>query len=109
MTEDERRKDDVMVAQLSQKFSDFIERYDRDCGGMNEWRRTVELELKTQGEILREISPAYTRGKWIVGTIMVGSIATAVKEFWRHIYFQCSAALIAGRSFRVGRTVWPFA
>jgi hypothetical protein len=88
MTDDDRRKDDVIIAQLSQRFQDFVERYDRDCGGMNEWRRTVELELKTQGEILREISPAYTRGKWIVGIIMVGSLGIAVKEFWRHVAFK---------------------
>jgi len=86
--EDHERKNDVLMAALSQRFNDFIERYDRDCGADNEWRRTVDVELKTQGDILREISPAYNRGKWIVGVILVGSLGLAVKEFWRHICFK---------------------
>lgn len=88
MTDDDRRKDDLIVAQLSQKFNDFLERYDRDSGANNEWRRVTDLELKLQGEILREISPAYTRGKWIAGLIMVGSIGVAIKGFWAHIMWK---------------------
>ena len=68
-----------------QRFNDFIERYDRDVGAINEWRRITDLELKTQGEILRDISPAYTKGKWVFGLIAIGSIGVAVKEFWTHI------------------------
>lgn len=83
-----RRSDDFIVAQLSQRFNDFIERYDRDVGALNQWRKTTDDELKTQGNILRDISPAYTRGKWIVGVIMVGSIGIAVKQFWAHIGFR---------------------
>lgn len=88
MIDDGHRKDDLIVAQLSQKFNDFLERYDRDCGASNEWRRVTETELKAQGEILRDISPAYNRGKWIVGIIMIGSLGIAVKEFWKHVTFQ---------------------
>jgi len=83
--EEKRRVDDILVAQLSQKFNDFIERYDRDVGAINEWRRITDLELKAQGEILREISPAYTKGKWVAGLIATGSVALAVKAFWSHI------------------------
>ena len=82
--ESKKRKDDILVAQLSQKFNDFIERYDRDMGALNEWRRATDAELKSQGDILRDISPAYNRGKWIVGVIMVGSLGMAVQEFWKH-------------------------
>jgi hypothetical protein len=88
MSDNERRADDLIVAQLSQKFNDFIERYDRDCGAFNEWRRATDAELKTQGSILREISPAYTRGKWIAGLIMIGSIGVAIKGFWSHIMWK---------------------
>jgi hypothetical protein len=83
--DEKRRADDILVAQLSQRFNDFIERYDRDVGAINEWRRTTDVELKTQGEILREISPAYVKGKWIVGLVALGSIGAAVKAFWAHI------------------------
>jgi hypothetical protein len=82
------RKDDLIVAALSQKFNDFIERYDRDVGALNEWRKNTDNELKTQGVILRDISPAYTRGKWIVGLITIGSIGVAVKTFWAHITWK---------------------
>lgn len=83
--QDDGRRDDVLVAQLSQRFNDFIERYDRECGAREEWRRIVDIELKSQGDMLRDISPAYNRGKWIVGLIMIGSIGIAVKSFWAHI------------------------
>lgn len=82
------RKDDIIVAALSQKFNDFIERYDRDVGALNEWRRSTDKELDAQGNILRDISPAYARGKWIVGLIMVGSIGVAIKSFWAHIAWK---------------------
>jgi hypothetical protein len=84
---DRRHSDDAIVA-LTQKLSDFIERYDRDCGAGNEWRRTVEATLKIQSDILSEISPAYVRGKWVVTLIMIGSVALAVKAFWSHIAFR---------------------
>lgn len=83
-----RRADDVIITELSTKFDDFIERYDRDCGALNEWRRTVDIELKSHGDILREISPAYNRGKWIAGIITLGSIGVAVKAFWSHFKWQ---------------------
>ncbi len=96
MTEDDkRRQDDIIVAQLSQRFNDFVERYDRDCGAVNErdrvskeWRDKVDFELKSQSKILEEISPAYNRGKWVVGLIMIGSIGIAIKQFWAHISFK---------------------
>lgn len=88
MTDFDRRQDDFMVAQLSQKFSDFIERYDRDCGALGEWRKNVDIELRIQSKILEEISPTYNRGKWIVGIIMLGSLGIAVKTFWAHIIWH---------------------
>lgn len=84
MEEKDRRQDDILVAQLSQRFNDFVERYDRDCGGNNQWRATVDAELKSQSKMLNEISPAYYRGKWVVLLIMAGSIGIAIKEFWAH-------------------------
>jgi hypothetical protein len=86
--EEKRRMDDILVIQLKQKFEDFIERYDRDQGALNEWRRTTETELNEQGEILRSMKPAYNGGKWIVGLIMVGSIGLAVKAFWSHLTWR---------------------
>ena len=83
-----RRHSDSIVIALSQKFNDFVERYDRDCGTNSEWRRTVELKIEKQSELLNEISPAYTKGKWIIGLIVVGSVAIAVKAFWDHIFFR---------------------
>lgn len=86
--EDYNRKSDESIILLTQRFNDFIERYDRDCGVSIEWRRVTELELKTQGEILRDIAPAYNRGKWVVGLIMIGSIGLAVKAFWNHLAWK---------------------
>lgn len=80
-----RRIDDVLVGQLIQRVNDFIERYDRDMGALNEWRRATDAELKAQGDILRVLKPAYSGGKWVVGLIMIGSIGLAVKAFWSHI------------------------
>jgi hypothetical protein len=90
VTEEEefRRKSDVAIALLSQRFDDFMKLYQRDQGAYEEWRRTVDLKLADQGDILRAISPAYAGGKWIVGLIMVGSIAIAVKEFWTHVAWK---------------------
>jgi len=88
MSDPDRRQDDILVAQLTQRFNDFIERYDRDCGGNNQWRNTVDAELKAQSKILNEISPAYTRGKWIAGLVMIGSLGIAIKSFWSHIRWQ---------------------
>lgn len=85
MTDPERRIDDILVVQLSQKFSDFIERYDRDVGGLNEWRSGVDKELRDQSKVLNEISPAYNRGKWVVALVMIGSIGAAIKAFWAHL------------------------
>jgi hypothetical protein len=82
---DDNRKDDILVAQLTQRLNDFIERYDRDCGASSEWRRTVDGILKDQSKVLEEISPAYIRGKWIVALITIGSIGMAVKAFWSHL------------------------
>jgi hypothetical protein len=97
--DDKRRADDILVAQLSQRFNDFIERYDRDCGADNEreriareennkWKEKMEIEMKAQSKILEEISPAYMKGKWIVGIVMVGSIGIAIKEFWNHVLWK---------------------
>jgi hypothetical protein len=84
---DRRHSDGVLIA-LTQRFNDFIERYDRDCGANSEWRRMVEATLKEQSLSLSEISPAYIKGKWIVGLITIGSIALAVKAFWSHVAFR---------------------
>ena len=83
-----RRHTDPMMVALNQRFTDFIERYDRDTGALGEWRRTVEVTLKEQSAILSEISPAYNRGKWVVALVMIGSVTLAVKAFWSHIKFQ---------------------
>lgn len=83
--ENHTRQTDAVVIALSQRFNDFVERYDRDCGANNEWRRTVETTLKSQSDALAEISPAYYRGKWIIGLVALGSIGVAVKAFWNHI------------------------
>jgi hypothetical protein len=89
MTEDEyRRKSDDAIIILTQRFNDFVERYDRDMGANNEWKRTTELELHSQSAALAEISPAYARGKWVIGLITVGSIGVAIKSFWSHLFWK---------------------
>lgn len=88
LDDEHRREDDRTISALSQRIYDFIERYDRDVGELNGWRRMIEMKLETQGEILREISPAYAKGKWIVGIVMLGSIGIAVKSFWSHLLWR---------------------
>ena len=73
------------IIALTQRFNDFVERYDRDVGANGEWRRTIEIKMEEHGKILSEISPAYLRGKWIVSLIALGSIGLAVKAFWSHL------------------------
>jgi hypothetical protein len=84
----DRRHSDGMIIALNQRFNDFIERYDRDTGANNEWRRTVEIKMDEHGKILADINPAYLKGKWIIGLIMVGSIGLAVHAFWSHITWR---------------------
>jgi hypothetical protein len=79
-----RHSDSVMIA-LNQRFIDFVERYDRDTGALNEWRRQIDSTLREQDIILKEINPAYRRGLWVFGLIVIASIGVAVKEFWNHI------------------------
>lgn len=86
--EDYTRKNDLAIEVLTQRFNDFMERYDRDCGASIEWRRSTEIILSKQSEILTEISPAYNRGKWVVGLIMIGSIGVAIKTFWQHVAWK---------------------
>jgi hypothetical protein len=86
--EEYTRKNDLAIEVLAQRFNDFMERYDRDCGANNEWRRVTELTLKEQSVILTEISPAYNRGKWVVGLVMIGSVGMAIKAFWQHILWK---------------------
>ncbi len=90
MTPDEEyiRKNDIELAVLAKEFHDFVERYDRDMGASQEWRRTTEKVLKEQSDILTEISPAYNRGKWVVGLVMIGSIGLAIKSFWSHLTWK---------------------
>ena len=82
-----RRHSDAVVIALSQRFNDFVERYDRDCGASSEWRKNVEATLKEQSKSLDEISPAYSKGKWVFALVVMGSIAIAVKSFWSHVVF----------------------
>ena len=83
-----RRHSDAVLVALTQRFNDFIERYDRDCGANGEWRRTVDATLKEQSQALSELSPAYAKGKWVVGLVVLGSIALAVKSFWAHLMWR---------------------
>jgi hypothetical protein len=80
----DRRHDSGSLLILGQKFTDFVERYDRDMGASNEWRRTVEIQIKGNSELLAEIAPSYVRGKWIIGIILIGSIGLGVSTFWAH-------------------------
>ena len=84
----ERRHSDGVLIALTQRFNDFIERYDRDMGANGEWRRVVETKLDDHTKMLGEISPAYFRGKWVVALIVVGSIGIAVKAFWNHLFWH---------------------
>jgi hypothetical protein len=85
---DYQRKSDLELTALSQKFSDFVERYDRDVGALSEWRRMKDAEIIEHAKVLSEISPAYARGKWVAMLVAVGSVGLAVKTFWSHISFK---------------------
>jgi hypothetical protein len=99
LSEADRRVDATVIATLSQRFADFIERYDRDCGAANEryrndsetnkeWREKIQDQLNAQKEILSDIAPAYARAKWVIALSIIGSIALAVKAFWKHIMWN---------------------
>lgn len=82
---DEIRKDDLIVERLDQKFTDFLERYERDWKDTQAWRKAHWELLNTHTQLLNEIVPNYRRGLWALTIIVAGSIALAVQSFWKHI------------------------
>lgn len=70
MEEDHRRRDDVIIAALSQKLTDFIDRYERDYRLALEkdkqdyehtmrWRNQMDAIQKEQSDQLATIVPAH--------------------------------------------------
>lgn len=84
MSED-MRKDDVIIERLDQKFTDFLERYEKDWQHTQTWRNYHDKMIKEHGDFINDFRPIYRRGLLAVGLIVTGSIAIAVKTFWNHV------------------------
>lgn len=83
-----RRSDDIAIAELVVQFKDFIERYERDWEHTQEWREAHWKVIDDNSKILNEIAPNYRRGILVVSTIVLGTVAYAVKSLLNHFKWQ---------------------
>lgn len=82
---DECRKDDVIIERLDQKFTDFLERYEKDWQHTQSWRKYHDQAIQEHSDFINEFKPIYKKALLAVGLILSGSIALGVKTFWNHI------------------------
>jgi hypothetical protein len=82
-----RRNGDAQIIQLSQKFDDFVERYERDT----EFTKQSHLEMKAiiagHDEFIRDIKPMYSKMMVAFGAFVLGSIGVGVNYLWKNIHF----------------------
>lgn len=83
--DDFRRRDDILMAELSTRFKDFIERYERDWKHTQDWRKAHWEIMEEHGKLLSEMAPVYRKSMWFVGALVLGTIGVAIKAFWSHI------------------------
>lgn len=96
--EDWRRKNDVLMSTLTQKFDDFVGRYERDRKAdqtlhdadwhhTQVWRDAHWKLIQENTDFLRLLKPKYTTAMAITMAVILGSVGLAVKWFWNHIKF----------------------
>jgi len=79
------RKDDVILERLDQKFTDFLERYEKDWQQTQNWRKYHHDLLSEHSDFINDFRPVYKRVLIAVGLILSGSVGLGIKAFWNHI------------------------
>lgn len=83
-----RRHNDVEIAEFKVMLKNHIERYERDYEYTQKWRNNLSEILQEHTLFINELKPAYKRGIYLVGGLIVGSLTLAIKEFWGHITWR---------------------
>lgn len=81
--EDRRQTDPLLIA-LDQRFTDFLDRYERDQIRARESRDEIIGRLKPMERFFETVKPWHSRFLWVFSLIILGSIAYWVKWFWDH-------------------------
>lgn len=80
-----RRRDDLAIAELTIKFQDFVDRYEREIELARIERLDLTAIIRSHDEFIREIKPMYSKGMIALGAFIIGSIGIATTWLWSHI------------------------
>jgi hypothetical protein len=84
MMEDRRQNDALLIA-MDQRFTDFMDRYERDQLTAHAWRSSISNRLGDVETFISELKPLHKKAMWTVTLIVVGTVAYWVKVFWDHV------------------------
>lgn len=79
------RKNDIMVARLSQRFDDFLERYDENQNQARAWRNEFSLRLQKVEDFVNDFSPIHKKIMAFLMIVVAGSIGYWLKLFWDNL------------------------
>lgn len=82
---DHERKNDVIIARLSQRFDDFMERYDENQNQARAWRLDFSERLSKVEDFIKEFSPMHKKIMGAIVLIVAGSMTYWLKLFWDHL------------------------
>ena len=84
----DRRKADEQLIRLTQKFDDFVERYERDVSASSLRIAELSVVIKSHDEFIRDIKPMYTKSMVALGAFALGTIGLLVKWVWDHVIWR---------------------
>lgn len=85
---EERRQNDPLLIEISTRFDDFLDRYERDLKLTNEWRDETTMRLKVHCDFIKEVSPVYKRLCWVLGIAVIASVGIATTSLWSHVSWK---------------------
>ena len=88
MDEEFRRTADIQIAELNIKFSNFMERYERDVRGSQKDMAELLMTIKEHDSFIKDIRPLYSRGMMALGTAILGLIGLSINWLWVHIKWK---------------------
>lgn len=84
MNEDRRQPDRLLIA-LDQRFTDFLDRYERDQENAQTWRIDIKHRIGDLEMFVNEMQPLHKKVMWIVSLVVLGTVAYWIKVFWDHV------------------------
>lgn len=84
----EQRHSDIVLTSLSERFTAFVDRYNRDIENAKDWKTDTTSRLKVHCEFIQRVSPIYQRMMWVFGLITAGGVGLFVVQFFKHIHWQ---------------------